>query len=103
MDIAPTEISFAPPVAGRSSSSAAADDSSPNSFTVRATIFPDISAMFQRRPNWNLTIERGTPRVENWLALSEALAQPLKAKWTATGGLARNIQAVPLPQPPPPP
>jgi len=100
LDIAPTEISFAAPAAGGAAVSAAADDASPNSFTVRATIFPDSSAMFQRRPNWNLTIEGGTPRVENWLALSEVLAQPLNANWTATGGLSVSMQAVHLAQSP---
>jgi AsmA-like C-terminal region/AsmA family len=100
LDIAPTEISFAAPAAGSATASAAADNASANSFTVRAMIFPDSSAMFQRRPNWNLTIEGGTPRVENWLALSEALAQPLSASWTATGGLAVSVKAVHLAQSP---
>jgi hypothetical protein len=100
LDIAPTEISFAAPAAGSAAASVAADNASANSFTVRAMIFPDTSAMFQRRPNWNLAIEGATPRVENWLALSEALAQPLNANWTATGGLAVSMKAVHLAQSP---
>jgi hypothetical protein len=100
LDIAPTQISFAAPPARGATAAAAVDDDSANSFTVRANIFPDSSAMFQRRPNWNLTIEGETPRVENWLALSEALAQHLNANWTATGGLAVNMQAVQLAQSP---
>jgi hypothetical protein len=94
LDIAPTEISFAAPIAGGETATASLDNASANTFTVRATIFPNSSAMFHWPPNWNLTIEGGTPRVENWLALSEALAQPLNANWMATGGLAVNMQAV---------
>ena len=94
LEIAPTEISFAAPLAGRAAAAADVDDASANSFTVRATIVPDGSDMFHRPPNWNLTIAGGTPRVESWLALSEALARPLNSAWIATGGLAVNMQAI---------
>ena len=100
LDIAPTEISFAAPLAGGATASAAEGDPSANSFTARATVFPDSSAMFQKPPNWNLTIEGATSHVENWLAVSEALAQPLNANWMATGGLALNMQAVHIAQSP---
>jgi len=95
LEVAPTEITVAsPPLAGNSAAEADAGDASANSFTVRATIVPDPSAMFHRPPNWNVTIAGATPRIENWLALSDALAQPWNANWVARGGLAVNLQAV---------
>jgi hypothetical protein len=94
LDIAPTEISLTAPVTGAASGTASADDPPANSFTIRGTIFPDGSGIFHRPTNWNFSIEGATPRAENWLALSEALAQPLNANWTATGGLAMKIRAV---------
>jgi uncharacterized protein involved in outer membrane biogenesis len=94
LDFAPTEISLTAPGAGGTAGTASANDASLNSFTLRATIFPDGSAMFHRPPNWNFSIEGATSRVENWLALSEALAQPLSSNWITTGGLAVNLRAV---------
>ena len=94
LDFAPTEISFMPPTAGGTSATASADDAPPNSFTMRGTIFPDSSGIFRGPPNWNFSIEGATPHIENWMALSEALAQPLNASWTATGGLAVKMRAV---------
>jgi hypothetical protein len=94
LDVAPTEISFTGPIAGAASGTASADDASANSFTMRGTIFPDGSGIFHRPANWNFSIAGATPRVENWLSLSEALAQPLNANWAATGGLAVNMRAV---------
>jgi len=92
--VAPTEISFTPPFGVGTSGTAPADDASPNSFTMRGTIFPDGSGIFHRPAIWNFSIEGATPRVENWLALPEALAQPLNANWAATGGLAVKMRAV---------
>jgi hypothetical protein len=94
LDVAPTEISLLAPNAGPSSGTASADDAPANSFTMRGTIFPDRTGIFHRPANWNFSIEGATPRVENWLALSVALAQPLNANWTATGGFAVKMQAV---------
>jgi uncharacterized protein involved in outer membrane biogenesis len=94
LDFAPTEISFPAPAAGGKSRTASAEDASANSFTLRGTIFPDASGIFHGPPNWNFSIEGATPRVENWLALSEALAEPLNANWTATGGLAVKMRAL---------
>jgi len=61
---------------------------------MRGTIFPDASGIFHWPRSWNFSIEGGTPGVENWLALSEALAHPLNASWTAAGGLAVKMRAV---------
>src|ERR1700674_578706 len=77
LDFAPTEISFAAPVAGGTSGTASADNAHANSFTMRGTIFPDGSGIFHGPRNWNFSIEGGTSHIENWLALSETLAQPL--------------------------
>jgi hypothetical protein len=94
LDFAPTEISFTAPAAGVKSGTVSADEASANSFTLRGTIFPDASGIFHEPPNWNFSIEGATPHLENWLALSEALAEPLNASWTATGGLAVKMRAV---------
>jgi hypothetical protein len=94
LDFAPTEISFTVPIAGGKSGTVSANDASANSFTMRGTIFPDASGIFHGPPNWNFSIEGATSRVENWLALSEVLAEPLNASWTAAGGLAVKMQAV---------
>jgi hypothetical protein len=94
LDVAPTEISFTAPISGAASGTASADDPPANSFTMRGTIFPDSSGIFHRPANWNFSIEGATPRLENWLALSDALAQPLNANWTATGGFAVKMRAV---------
>lgn len=98
LDVAPTEISFTAPIAGATSDTASADDPPANSFTMRGTIFPDGSGIFHRPANWNFSIEGATPRVENWLALSEALARPLNPNWAATGGLAVKMRAVHSPR-----
>jgi uncharacterized protein involved in outer membrane biogenesis len=94
LDFAPTEISFSAPVPEGAAGTALADDASPNSFTMRGTIFPDGPGMFHWPPNWSFSIEGGTPRIENWLALSEALAQPLNSGWAAAGGLAVKMRGV---------
>jgi len=94
LTVAPTEISFTAPIAEATSGTASADDPPANSFTMRGTIFPDASGIFHRPANWNFSIEGATPRAENWLALSEALAQPLNANWAATGGFAVKMRAV---------
>jgi hypothetical protein len=94
LDFAPTEFSFTMPVAGGTSGTASADEVFANSFTMRGTIFTNVSGMFHGQPNWNFSIEGATPRIENWLALSETLDQPLNANWTAAGGLAVKMRAV---------
>jgi len=93
LDFAPTEISFSAAVPG-GMKTASADGASLDSFTMRGTIFPMGSDMFHWPPNWSFSIEGGTPRVENWLALSEALSQPLNTGWTAAGGFAVKLRAV---------
>jgi hypothetical protein len=94
LNVAPTEISLTAPIAGAMSETVSADDPPANSFTMRGTIIPDGSGIFHRPSNWNFSIEGATPRVENWLALSEALAQPRNANWAATGGLAVKMRAI---------
>ena len=90
-DFAPTEISFIKPLAA--SGNVSAEIASVNSFTLRGTIFPDRSNIFLRPPNWNFSIEGVTPRLENWLAVSESLAHPLNTNWIAKGGLAVKMRA----------
>jgi uncharacterized protein involved in outer membrane biogenesis len=94
LDFAPTEISFSAPAPSGTGGAASADDASTNSFTMRGTIFPDGPGISHWPPNWSFSIEGGTSRIENWLALSEALAHPLNSGWTAAGGLAVKMRGV---------
>ena len=93
LDFTPTEISFTPPKSSGASRTAPADDASVNSFTVRATISPDGYNMLRRPAYWNFSIEGATPRVEDWLALSEALAHHVSSNWVASGGLTVKMRA----------
>jgi uncharacterized protein involved in outer membrane biogenesis len=94
LDFAPTEISFSPAASAATAGTALAGDASPNSFTLSGTIFPSGPGMLLGPPNWSFSIEGGTPRVEDWLALSQALAQPLNSGWTAAGGFSVKMRGV---------
>ena len=51
-------------------------------------------AAFRWPPDWNFSIEGATPRVQDWLVLSAALAHPINSGWTAAGGLAVKMRGV---------
>ena len=93
LDFAPTEISFSAANPGDAVATASPDKREQDSFTMRGAIFPAESGVFRRAPNWGFSIEGATPRVESWLNLSQALAQPMNNGWTATGGLAVKMRA----------
>ncbi len=92
LDFAPTEISFSPAFVPGAAETTSADSASLNAFTLRGSIFPDGNGIFHWPPNWNLAMEGATPRVEDWLALSEVIAQPVRSGWTAEGGMALKIR-----------
>jgi uncharacterized protein involved in outer membrane biogenesis len=94
LDFAPTEISFEPAASVAATGTAAVDDASPNSFTLRGTISTNGPGIFHWPANWSISIEGGTSHIESWLALSEALAQPLNSGRTAAGGLAVKMRGV---------
>lgn len=92
LDFASTEISFSPASAPGVTETHSADPSSVNAFTLRGSIFPEGNGIFRWPPNWNLSVEGVTPRAEDWLALSEVIAQPVRSGWTAEGGVALKMR-----------
>ncbi len=92
LDFSPTEVSFSnSPREGHSDTNADAV-ADPGSFVLRGSIIPDAGGVIRWPLNWNLSIEGATPRAQDWLALSVALAQPLNAGWTAAGGFAIKMR-----------
>jgi AsmA-like protein len=63
-----------------------------NSFVLRGSLFPRADGVFRWPPDWNFSIEGATSRVQDWLALSGSLAQPMNSSWTAAGGLAVKMR-----------
>jgi hypothetical protein len=92
IDFTPTQVSFSetPPEGGPDTNAEAV--AGPGFFVLRGSIIPDVGGVIRWPPNWNLSIEGATPRTQDWLALSEALAQPLNTGWTAAGGLAVKMR-----------
>ena len=103
IDFAPTEISFASASAGAPRDDAPASSEPQNSFVLRGSLFPRADGVFRWPPDWNFSIEGATPRVQDWLALTRALAQPMNSGWTAAGGLAVKMRRVHLAVSPPVP
>ena len=94
LDFAPTEISFPATASKGTSGTISAVETHPNAFTLRGTIFPDSPGALRWPPNWSFSIEGETSRIEDWIALSQTLAQPHFSGWTAAGGLAMNMRGV---------
>ncbi len=92
LDFAPTEISFAGPsvAVGREEPSPIRDPK--NSFVLRGSIFPGANGVLRWPPDWNFSVEGATSRVQDWLVLSGALAQPANSGWNAAGGLAVKVR-----------
>ena len=96
LDVAPTVLSIRPPFSKAQSDDASDAGDLQNSFVLRGALIPRANGVFRWPPDWNFSIEGATPRVQDWLALSDALAQPLNSEWTATGGLAVRMRRVHL-------
>ena len=103
IDFAPTEISFASTSTGVERDGTNAVREPQNSFVMRGSLFPRADGVFHWPLDWNFSIEGATPRVQDWLVLSGALAQPINSGWTAAGGLAVRMRGVHLAVPPPVP
>ncbi len=95
-DFAPAILSFAPrpsDARGEESTSAGATQ---NSFTLRGSLIPRANGVFRWPPDWNLSVEGATPRVQDWLALSAAVARPINSDLDGLrrpcGENARNAQ-----------
>jgi hypothetical protein len=63
---------------------------------MRGSLFPRANGVFRWPPDWNFSIEGETPRVEDWLALSGAVAYPMGSEWSAQGGLALKMHRLHL-------
>jgi AsmA-like C-terminal region len=96
IDFAPTEISIASTSAGVERDETPAVREPQNSFVLRGSLFPRADGVFHWPLDWNFFIEGATSRVEDWLGLSGALAQPINSGWTAAGGVAVRMRGVHL-------
>ncbi len=103
IDFEPTEVSFAFASAGAESGNTPARSEPQNSFVLRGSLFPRADGVFHWPLDWNFSMEGATPRVQDWLALTGAVAQPINSGWTAAGGLAVRMRGVHLAVSPPAP
>jgi uncharacterized protein involved in outer membrane biogenesis len=100
-DFAPTSISvFSARVEARPVVEKSGKDSDGselrNSFVIRGSLFPRATGVFRWPPDWSLSIEGETSHVQDWLAISSALARPVNSGWTAEGGFALKMRRVRL-------
>ena len=105
-DFAPTLVSFvSPPSLAKNSEPSGSGTkingalpaiAPQNSFLLRGSLIPRANGVFRWPPDWNFSIEGATPRVQDWLALSAAVARPLNSDWTAEGGLAVKMRGTRL-------
>jgi hypothetical protein len=91
LDFAPTDLSFSSTAVPTPSAKKAVSPPS-SAFTVRGTILPAGAGLFEAPPNWNFSVEGRTSRLQDWLLISRALAQPLATGWTAAGSLSLNLR-----------
>jgi hypothetical protein len=95
IDFAPAEISFASfPSPEVQIDAAPTGSASRNSFVMRGSLFSRGNGVIHWPPDANFSIEGATSRVQDWLALSGALAHPINPDWAAAGGLAVKIRGV---------
>jgi AsmA-like C-terminal region len=95
-DFAPMLVSFDATPSETESDDALPVSASQRGFLMRGSLMPRANDVFRWPPDWNVSIEGATPRVQDWLALSAALAQPLNSDWTASGGLAAKMRGTRL-------
>lgn len=92
LDFAPTEVSLSAVPPDQADETAANLADSSNVFQLRGSILPASNGKDRWPMNWNLSIEGATPRAQDWLVLSQTLAQPINKGWTAAGGLAVKMR-----------
>jgi hypothetical protein len=96
IDFAPAAISFASAPAEVESGELPSGSGVKNSFVIRGSLIPRADGVFRWPVDWNFSIEGATSRVQDWLVLSRALAQPVNSDWTAAGGFAVKMRGVRL-------
>jgi len=94
VDLSPAEIFLPFTTSGAERGKNQEGSESRNSFVVRAAVLPQKNGVFRWPPGWNFSIEGGSVRVQDWLALSAAFARPVNSGWTAAGGLAVKMRGV---------
>ncbi len=92
VNLAPTEISFSLARLKAAPDGSKTVSEPRNAFVVLGSIFPQANGTFRWTPDWSLSVEGATPRIQDWFALSAAIAQPVNPDWTATGGLAVRMR-----------
>ena len=103
IDFAPTQVSFASAATSASRGETPPGSEPQNSFVLRGSLFPRGDGVFRWPLDWNFSMEGATPRVEDWLALTVAVAQPMNSGWSAAGGLTVKMRGVHLAVSPPVP
>jgi hypothetical protein len=103
IDFAPTQVSFASAATSSSRGETPPGSEPQNSFVLRGSLFPRADGVFRWPLDWNFSMEGATPRVEDWLALTVAVAQPMNSGWSAAGGFAVKMRGVHLAVSPPVP
>jgi hypothetical protein len=103
IDFSPTQISFASAATALGRIDAPPGSEPQNSFVLRGTLFPRADGVFRWPLDWNFSMEGATPRVEDWLALTRVVAQPMNSGWTAAGGISVKMRGVHLAVSPPTP
>lgn len=94
IDIAPSSVSFAAAATRPGADDSEAAGGGPNSFSFSGSIAPRSDGKLHWPPDGSFAVEGSTLRIEDWLALSSALGQPLNPGWTATGGLAVKVRTM---------
>ena len=103
IDFAPTQISWVSKSVAVQRDEASSLNAPRDSFELRGSLFPRADGVFHWPLDWNFSMEGTTPRVQNWLDLTAALAQPINSGWTAEGGLAVKMRGTHLAVSPPVP
>ncbi|HEX3376973.1 MAG TPA: AsmA-like C-terminal region-containing protein, partial [Candidatus Acidoferrales bacterium] len=94
LDFGPTEVTFPAVVAPANDTAKILPGgaSTRNSFVLRGGIYPLPGDTLRWPMDWNFAMDGATSRVQDWLALSTALAQPMNSDWSAEGGVAAKIR-----------
>jgi hypothetical protein len=96
IEFGPTEVTFPSVVAGTDSTNTtkvqASSTGARNSFVLRGGIYPQTTNALRWPLDWNFSADGAASRVQDWLALSAALAQPVNADWSAEGGIAVKMR-----------
>ncbi|HEX4642425.1 MAG TPA: hypothetical protein VH161_03120, partial [Candidatus Acidoferrales bacterium] len=99
IEFGPTEIAFSPVVAvspgvagSHPEKNQPASTDARSSFVLRGGIYPQSSNTLHWPLDWNFSADGAASRVQDWLALSAALAQTMNADWSAAGGVALKLR-----------